>query len=256
VSGWQVAAFLLCVALATTAQSVTGFALALILLGLTGLLELAPLADVANVATVISLLNAAIALRGTRKSLDNAMLRATIPGSIVGVALGVALLAWLAANVVMGLRLLLGLVVIACAIVVLLRAEPLRQRSSPTAFASFGLLSGLLGGLFAASGPPLVYHFYRQPIGLDALRDTLMAALAAGGVLRLLMVVASGQFNRNSLLLCLLAAPVAIALTWWFKRRPLGWSREAVLRIVCALLVVTGIGLVVPAVQALSGPQG
>ncbi|HEY8360748.1 MAG TPA: TSUP family transporter [Ramlibacter sp.] len=250
-SGWQVAAFLLCVALATCAQSVTGFALALIMLGLAGLFELAPLPDVANVATVISLLNAAIALRGSGHSLDPTMLRATVPGSIVGVALGVALLAWLSANVVMGLRLLLGVVVIACAVVVLLRAEPLARRSSTASFAGFGVLSGVLGGLFAASGPPLVYQFYRQPIGLDALRDTLMAALAAGGVLRLLMVVASGQFSRESLLLCALASPVAIGLTWWFKRRPLGWSRELVLKVVCALLVVTGVGLIGPALQAL-----
>ncbi|QJW84432.1 TSUP family transporter [Ramlibacter terrae] len=251
-SGWQVAGFLLCVALATCAQSVTGFALALIMLGLAGLFELAPLPDVANVATVISLLNAAIALRGTRKWLDAPMLRATIPASIVGVAVGVALLAWLSANVVMGLRLLLGVVVIACALVVLLRAEPLATRSSTASFAGFGVLSGMLGGLFAASGPPLVYHFYRQPISLEALRDTLMAALAAGGVLRLLMVVASGQFSPNALFLCALAAPVAIGLTWWFKRRPLGWSRDAVLKIVCALLIVTGVGLVGPAVRALA----
>lgn len=250
-SGWQVAAFLACVALATTVQSVTGFALALILLGLAGVLELAPLADVAHVATVLSLLNAAVALRGSRKSVDLAMLRATVPGAILGVAIGVALLAWLSANVVMGLRLLLGLVVIACAVIVLVRTEPLPRRSSSATFAGFGVLSGVLGGLFAASGPPLVYQFQRQPIGLATLRDTLMAALAAGGVLRVLMVVASGQFSRRSLLLCLLAAPLAMALTWWFQRRPLGWSRGSVLKIVCALLVLTGVGLAAPAAQAL-----
>jgi len=252
VSGWQIAGFLLCVALATCAQSVTGFALGLIMLGLAGLFELAPLPDVANVATVISLLNAAIALRGSRKSLDVAMLRATVPASFAGVAIGVALLAWLSANAVMGLRLLLGTLIVGCAVVVLLRTAPLAARSSTASFAGFGVLSGVLGGLFGANGPPLVYHFYRQPIGMLALRDTLMAALAAAGMLRLLMVVASGQFSRDALLLCVLAAPVAISVTWWFRRRPLGWSRDAVLKVVCALLVVTGVGLIAPALQALS----
>lgn len=249
-SGWQIAAFLLCAAAATCAQSVTGFALALILLGVSGLLELAPLADVANVATVMSLANAAIWLRGTGKSLDRPALWSTIPASIVGTAAGVALLAWLSANVVTALRLLLGLVVIACALVVLLRSEPLARRSGSLAFAGFGLLSGLLGGLFSASGPPLVYHLYRQPMALQAVRDTLMAVFAASGILRLALVLASGQFSRDALLLTLLGAPVTIGLTWWFKRHPLPWPRPLVLKIVAALLVLTGLGLLAPALAA------
>jgi hypothetical protein len=248
---WEFAGFLACVALATCAQSVTGFALALILLGLSGLFDLAPLAEVANVATVISLCTAAVALRGARDSLDRPIMRATIMGSVFGVAAGVALLAWLSANVVMVLRLLLGLVVIACAIVVLVRARPLPQRSSKASFHGFGFVSGVLGGLFSASGPPLVYQFYRQPLALDAVRDTLVASLAAGGLIRLVMVVASGQFNARSLGLSAAAVPLAMGITWWLRRRPPAWPRETVLKVVCVLLVVTGVGLIGPALQAL-----
>ena len=250
-TGWEIAGFLLCVAVATCAQSITGFALALILLGLTGLFELAPLADVANVATVMSLFTAAIALRGTRGSLDWTIVRATFTGSFVGVAVGVALLAWLSSNVVMVLRLLLGVVVIACAVIVLVRTHPLAQRSSRASFQGFGFLSGVLGGLFSASGPPLVYQFYRQPLELDTVRDTLVATLAAGGVIRLAMVLASGQFGVRSLGLSALAVPLAMAITWWLRRRPPPWPRETVLKIVCVLLVITGVGLIVPAVGAL-----
>ena len=250
-TSWQITGFLLCVALATCAQSLTGFALALILLGLAGLFELAPLPDVANVATVLSLASAAIALRGTHKSLEWPMLRATTTGTLFGVAAGVALLAWLNANVVVVLRLLLGVVVIACAVIVLRRAEPLAQRSSKASFGAFGLLSGLLGGLFSASGPPLVYQFYRQPMALDALRDTLVATLAIGALLRLVLVVGSGQFSARSLMLCLMAAPLAMAITWWLKRHPPAWPRGAVLKLVCALLVFTGVGLIGPALQRL-----
>jgi uncharacterized membrane protein YfcA len=212
-TAWQVAGFLLCVAIAAGAQSITGFALALILLGLTGLFELAPLADVANVATVLSLCTAFIALRGTRRSVDMAILRSTVAGSVFGVAAGVALLAWLSANVVMALRLLLGVVVIACAIVVLVRTHPLPHRSSKASFHGFGFLSGVLGGLFSASGPPLVYQFYRQRLTLDAVRDTLVASLAAGGLIRLAMVVASGQFSVRSAWMCAAAVPLAMAIT-------------------------------------------
>lgn len=250
---WQFAAFLACVALATAAQSITGFALALILLGLTGLFELAPLADAANVATVLSIASAAVALRGTRRALEWSVWKPTVAGSVFGVAAGVALLAWLSANVVVLLRLLLGVVVIACALVVLLRAEPLAQRSSRGAFRFFGFLSGLLGGLFSASGPPLVYHFYRQPLSLDVLRNTLVASLSAGAVLRLAMVIPAGQFSLWSLWMCLASLPIALGLTWWMREHPPAWRRETVLKIVCALLVVTGVGLIAPAVAGLVG---
>ena len=252
VTGWEIAGFLACVALATTAQRITGFALVLILLGLTSLFELAPLADVANVGTVLSLASASVALRGPRKALDTAALRATVSGSVFGIAAGVTLLAWLQANVVVVLRLLLGIVVIGCAIVVLVRARPLPQASSKASFAGFGFLSGVLGGLFSASGPPLVYQFYRQPMSLDAVRDTLVGILAAGSLIRLGMVVPTGQFSLRALLLSALAVPVAMGLTWWMRRHPPAWRRETVLKIVCLLLGITGIGLIVPAVAALS----
>jgi uncharacterized protein len=251
VSGWEFAAFLACVALATCAQSITGFAMALILLGLTSLFELAPLPDVANVATVLSLASAAIALRGTRGSLDWGIWKPTVSGSVFGYGAGVALMAWLNANVVMVLRLLLGMVVIACAVIVLLRAAPLAQRSSRASFRGFGFVSGVLGGLFSASGPPLVYQFYRQPLSLDAVRDTLVAALATGSLIRLAMVVPAGQFTQRSLLLCAASVPLAIGLTWWLRLHPPAWRRETVLKIVCGLLTVTGIGLIVPALGAL-----
>lgn len=252
-SGWQIAGFLLCVVIATGAQRLTGFALALVLLGLTSLFEIAPLPDVANVATVLALANAAIVLRGAHKSMDWAMLRSTVPGSVFGVAGGLLLLGWLSTNVTVLLRLLLGLIISVCAIVVLLRVEPLPRRSSRASFQFFGLLSGLLGGLFAASGPPLVYQFYRQPIDLDTLRDTLIAALATSSLLRLAVVLPSGQFSHGAWMLSAVALPLTTGITWWVQKHPPGWSRGAILKLVCGLLLVTGAGLVVPALQQLVG---
>ncbi|MEJ8837519.1 TSUP family transporter [Ramlibacter sp. AN1133] len=250
-TAWQFAAFLACVALAACAQGITGFALALILLGLASLFELAPLPDVANVATVLSLASAVIALRGTQRALDRAIWKLTVSGSVFGYGAGVALMAWLNANVVVVLRLLLGVVVIACAAVVLLRTEPLARRSSPASFRGFGFLSGVLGGLFSASGPPLVYQYYRQPLSLDAVRDTLVAALATGALIRLAIVVPAGQFSLRSLMLCAASIPVAMGLTWWMRTHPPAWRRETVLKVVCGLLVITGAGLIAPAVAAL-----
>lgn len=243
----QIGLFLLCVALATCAQTLTGFAFALILLGLAGLLELAPLADLANVATVLGLVNALVALRGAGRALDVPAFRDITLGGMAGILLGVVLLGWLSVNVTLVLRVLLGLTVIACAGVVLMQTSALRERSSPGSFRLWGAVSGLLTGLFATGGPPLVYHFYRQPMPLKTVRDTLVATLAASALLRLAMVLPTGQFSANALKLSLLAMPLVFGLSWWLERHPPGWSRMAVLRLVCALLGLTGIGLIVPA---------
>lgn len=244
------AGFVVCVIVASVTQNVTGFALALVLLGLTGLFQLAPLADVANVAMVLGIASAPIALRGAH-DMDLRILRNTVSGSVFGVAAGVALLAWLSGSVVMVLRLLLGLVIVACAIVVLMRGKPLPERSSPASFRAWGFLSGVLGGLFSASGPPLVYQFYRQPMSLDAVRYTLRITLATGSLIRLVMVVASGHFSRASVTLCVVAVPLVLGITWWMERHPPRWPRQVVVKIVCALLLVTGAGLIGPAAKAI-----
>lgn len=249
-TGWQFAGFLLCVATAASVQSITGFAQALILIGLTSLFNLAPLPDVANAATVMSLTNVLVAMHAApRKELDWPILRATVSGSVFGVAAGVALLAWLSANVVFALRLLLGIVVVGCAIVVLVRRQPLARRSSNASFRAFGFVSGVLGGLFSSSGPPLVYQFYRQPMSVDRVRDTLMATLATGSLIRLVMVLAAGHFNLRALGMAAAAVPLAGGVMWWMRRHPPPWSRERVLLFVCVLLMITGVGLVGPALH-------
>jgi uncharacterized membrane protein YfcA len=247
----QILAFLACVAVATAAQSITGFAFALILVGLSSVFRLAPLADAVNVATILGIISVGTALYGRRAALEWAILRPTAWGLVAGTAAGVVLLAWLSATVVGLLQLLLGITIIACAAVVYLRTDPLPAVSSRTAFALYGVLSGLLGGLFAATGPPLVYHYYRQPLAVVVIRETLVAAIGLAAVLRLVMVLAGGQFSSLSVLLSVLGAPLAMGVSWWLRRHPPGWQRASVLRVVCVLLILAGISLIVPALRSL-----
>jgi len=200
---------------------------------------------------VLGLANALVALRGAGKTLDVPALRDITLGGVAGILLGVLLLGWLSTHVTLVLRVLLGLTVIACALVVLMQTAALSERSSPNTFRFWGAVSGLLTGLFASGGPPLVYHLYRQPMALKAVRDTLVATLAASAFLRLAVVVPTGQFSGNALTLCLLALPLVFGLSWWLERHPPGWSRQAVLKLVSALLLLTGAGLVLPALLQL-----
>jgi hypothetical protein len=138
--------------------------------------------------------------------------------------------------------------------VLFLRAKPLARRSSNRAFNAFGLLSGLMSGLFASAGPPLVYQFYRQPMSHVAIRQTLGAVFAANALLRLALVIPTGQFSRHALVLGVAAFPLVMGLTWWVKRHPPAWSPRTVKWVVCTLLILSGLSLVVPSAAAwLSG---
>ena len=88
------ALFAACVATATFTQSLTGFAFGLVLLGLVAVFHLAPLPVAANVVTVMVLANATMLVRGL-PALPRRLLLPSYGSSLVGVAIGACLLAWL-----------------------------------------------------------------------------------------------------------------------------------------------------------------
>lgn len=247
----SVAAFAACVALATFTQNMTGFAFGLILLGLTATFHVASVADAANAAMVLTLVNAWVYLRGERSAPPLPLLRPTLLGSLVGVAIGVLLMDWLSGNAVTWLRALLGLSITGCAVLLLLQARTRSRLSSASSFAGIGLLSGLLGGLFSSSGPPLVYHLYRQPLDRQQVRRALLMVFASNALVRLLLIVPSGQFSANALLLAACAVPVVYGVTRLQLRFPIDVAAARLRRIVAALLLTSGLGLLLSAYRAL-----
>lgn len=248
----SVAAFAACVALATFAQNLTGFAFGLILLGLTASLHVSSVADAANAAMVLTLVNAWVSFRSQRIAPPWRLMRPTLLGSTIGVAAGVALLGWLSGSAVAWLRGLLGLSITACASLLLLQAGTRQRRSTPTTFACVGVLSGLLGGLFSSSGPPLVYQMYREPLDRDLVRQALLLVFAFNALVRLCLVVPAGQFSAHALLLAACAVPVVYVVTRLQIRYPTT-LRPAVLKVIVAgLLLASGSSLLVSAYLAIA----
>lgn len=237
------AVFALFVAIAVYAQSLTGFALALVLLGLVGLTDLVPLPDAINAVTVLIVVNAAVFLYKRRPLRIEPAIKPAVIASIGGTLVGMALLGFIAAHALHALRALLGVCVIACALLLWKVARPYATASSPRSFAVVGALSGVLGGIFSAAGPPLVYAAYRQPWSLEVIQESLIFSFGVGAVIRLVVMAISGQFSLLSMQLALEAIPVVFVVTALAATRRPPFSRDTLKHAVCALLVCAGVGM-------------
>jgi hypothetical protein len=248
---WTHVIFLVFVAGAVYAQALTGFALALILLGLIGATNLVPLPDAVNATTVLGFCTAWIFLYRRRALRIEPVLVPTLVASSVGIVVGALLLFWLAGTAYQALRLVLGVSIVACAVSLWRAVQPLPSLSSPMVYALTGGVAGLLAGMFSASGPPLVYLLYRQPKPLMWIRESLMVIFGLGTALRLLIVVPTGQFSLLSLQLALEALPVVLVVTSHAARCPPPLSPKLFRGLVCALLIGTGLSMGISAILAM-----
>jgi uncharacterized membrane protein YfcA len=241
--------FMGCVAVATCIQNLTGFAFGLILLGLVSVFGLVPVVDAANAATVLTLVNAVSYFRVNEIDRGWRVMRPAVLPSLAGVGAGVLLLTWLSGHEMHVLRGVLGAAILACALGLLIEAQPRTMVSSRTAFAAVGAVSGLMGGLFSSAGPPLVYHMYRQPLRRDLVKQCLILMFAINQLLRLVLMLSAGRFSWMSVCLSVAAVPVVYAVTRLQHRYVPPISATLTKRIVCGLLILAGTSLVASFVE-------
>ena len=173
--------------------------MALILLGLVGATDLLPLPDAVNAVMVMVLANARTFLYYRRSLQFEPSLWPAVAPSVLGAVAGTLLLAWLAASAYQVLRLLLGLSIVACALLLWHASRPQQTISPRIAFALAGGVAGLLGGMFAAPGPSLVYLMYRHPLPRARIQEALILFFGIGALLRLAIIVPAGQFSLYAL---------------------------------------------------------
>ncbi len=236
--------FLLIVALATYVQTVTGFALGMIIMGAVTGLGLAPIAFTSAIVSLLALTNCTIALRTGHRHIDKKAVAIALLGLLPAMVIGVLLLESLSTAASHWLQLLLGVAIVYCGIAIALKPEPLKQRSSTKSFLFSGILGGAFGGLFAIAGPPLVYQFYRQPISLAAIRNSLLCMFAAMNLSRTCFIGYQGKLSEQILILSLLSLPVVVLVTAFGQRFPPPFSDNTMRRIAFSLLICIGLSLI------------
>lgn len=248
------AAFLFIAGVAAYVQTITGFAFGLVMMGLIALVGLLPLPDAAAMVGLLTLVNATqMMLHGGRHHVVRHLLRQVLSASLPTLVVGYFLLEWLADTRADALKVVLGVIIMASSLQLAVQRKALPRQSSDASFVGFGIISGVMGGLFSTGGPPLVYHFYRQPMPTAQIRETLVAAFGAAQVVRLSLVALSGNIPPPSTLAGVAAVPVVMGMTYAARRWPPPLSAAALKVVVFVLLFLSGVSLALPAALRLLG---
>jgi len=233
-------ALLLLVGIGAYAQTVTGFAMGLIIMGAATLFHLVPVSFTAVVVTMTSMFNIIQALL---KEHHHIHWRSTLLASL-GMApaliLGVITLNYLSTESAQMLRMLLGAFILVGATLLAVKPHPRRELVVGWRDLLAGAAGGYFGGLFSTAGPPLVYHLYRQPFGIDVIRTTLLAIFGFTTVLRNSYVALNGDFTLEMLHTSLLAIPVVYIATVLGQRFPPPLSEKGMRRLAFGLLALMG----------------
>lgn len=237
-------------------QTLTGFALGLIMMGGVGLSGVIPLTDAAVLVSILVIVNALQVLAKGWRDIAFRQFMPALVASLLFLGLGYGLLNLMASASLDWLKVVLGVVIVLSSIQLSLKPAPLETMSGPLSFAGFGAVAGVMGGLFSTAGPPLIYHFYRQPLRPASVRETLVAIFAINAAIRLVMVAGAGQWPTAGFLWGLLAVPVVMLATWAARRYPPPLSPLAMRRLAFLLLFLSGLSLAVPAILKLAAGHG
>ena len=238
-------AFLGLVALGSYVQTVSGFAIALIVTGGATVLGLAPLAFTANVVSFVALANIVTAVHRQHSHIHRAILGYGTAGVLLFTGVGLWALNHLSGSASGTLEMLLGVVILGSGVAFMIHPHVLKKPSGHLAHFVAGGLGGILSGLYGAGGPPIMVHLYRQPLPFAAMRVTLLAILGTIPFIRLSMEAVAGHLDREILQLSLYSAPVSILVTLFARRFPPPVSETNMRRFAFALLCVIGITLII-----------
>lgn len=225
-----------------------GVFVAAILRGFTGFgfgLAAVPLLSLAlppaQVVPFVVALQVVVGLGGLRSawaSCDWRSVGALVPGLVVGIPIGIAVLGLVPANPV---RLIIG-VIIAASVVLLWRGARLPPRPSRLMAAGVGLVSGVVSGLASMGGPPIVVYLLALGHGAVVVRATSVVFFMTSGMVSAVPMTATGLIDQEVLIWTAISVPVLFLGswlgTWGFHRAKPHHHKNTALLVLSVLSVV------------------
>ena len=236
--------FLVLVAGGALVQTITGFAMGLLIIAGVTALDIAEISFSAAVISIISLTNTAVALRHNHRHIDTHYLKWVSIALIPVMVGGFILLNYLSTGYYNMLKVLLGIVIISAGVMLMITPAPYRNQSPKLAICSCGVLGGLIAGLYSAGGAPLAYFMYRQPIELNVVRSTLLAIFAISTLWRTVLAAVAGHLDSSVLIVAGVSIPVVVLVTMLTGRVVHHVPDKLVRRLVFILLIGVGIFLI------------
>lgn len=190
--------------------------------------------------------SAALAL-GVRfsRAADKSELAVLAPFSLVGAVLGVTLLVTLPRGATLAA---LGLFLLSYGVYAFrqgVAASTISRRWGPVA----GFTGGAMGTLFGIGAPPYAIYLGRRLAGKDTLRATLSNMVLLSTSIRALVFFAGGLMLADRVVAFVLLLPFALGGLWIGNRCHGRISRNALLRLISALLALIGVSLLVRAIK-------
>lgn len=206
-------AFLLLLGAGAFVQTITGFAMGLIVMGGVALFGLIELSSAAAVVSLVSLVNVSVALRRHYRSIYWPMVSALLLGMLPTVFLGVRLLEYLSAENLLLLKSLLGVVILVAGFLLVSKPNPYDQVSNRPVCVLTGMAAGIMGGMYGAGGAPVAYLMYRQPLMIEIVRASLLGTFAMSTLLRIGFISLEGHLTQQVWLLFSFGFPVVVIMT-------------------------------------------
>ena len=197
-----------------------GIFLASLLRGFTGFgfgLAAVPLLSLAlppaRVVPLVVLLQVTVALSDLRpawRACDRRAIGELIPGLILGVPVGLAILTWLPPNPV---RLAIG-VVIGFSVLLLWRGVRLPSRPSRSLTMGVGAVSGTISGLASMGGPPIVVYLIAKGHDVATVRATSSVYFMISGLISGCLMLGKGMLDAELLVWTGVALPLLFLGSW------------------------------------------
>lgn len=231
--------------LATVLQTLSGFGFGLMVVSSFTLFNIMPLTATTFLVSFLSLFNSvSLVIKNTHQVNKRAFSIMLLSG-VPFMAVGYALLEYLSSNMTTWLNLLLGIAILSCCLLLLIKRTKAPASGRDSGFAIAGTVGGLLGGLFSTFGPPVVFQCYRQNWPINEIRFTLLAVFSVTALIRLCIVPFGTLPTYDVIFACACSIPVILIFTRIGRLLAAKVEPKTVRAIALAMLAISGLTLIV-----------